>query len=98
MRMLLKWESGLEATNEAIRTGKIAELNELINKLTQPEAAYFCTENGRRTSYMFFDMSDTSQIPVIAEPLFQQLDAVVEFIPVMNEAELQAGLGQSLKS
>jgi hypothetical protein len=62
MRMLLKWESGLEATNEAIQTGKIAELNELINKLTQPEAAYFCTENGRRTSYTFFDMSDTSQI------------------------------------
>ncbi|MDQ4149369.1 MAG: hypothetical protein M3164_05170 [Actinomycetota bacterium] len=96
--MLLKWELGLDETNEAIQTGKIAEFNELLNRLTQPEAAYFCTENGRRTGYTIFDMADTSQIPVIAEPLFQQLSAKVEFIPVMNYDELQRGLTEALQS
>ncbi len=92
MRMLLKYELGLEATNEAIRTGKIAEINQLLDERTQPEAAYFGIENGRRTGYVFFDLSDPSQIPVIAEPLFQELSSKVEIIPVMNADDLQTGL------
>lgn len=92
MRMLLKWELGLEATNEAVRTGTMAEINEVLAASTQPEAAYLGTENGKRTGYIFFDLTDTAQIPVIAEPLFQQLNSTVEFIPVMNVDELQRGL------
>lgn len=92
MRMLLKWELGLHATNEAIRTGKMAAINEWLNKCIKPEAAYFGTENGKRTGYIFFDLNDPAQIPVIAEPLFQQLESTVEFIPVMNPDDLQRGL------
>lgn len=90
--MLLKYEFGLEAANEAIRTGKIAEINQALAERTQPEAAYVSTENGTRTGYVFFDLSDTAQIPVIAEPLFQQVNATVEFIPVTNVDDLQRGL------
>jgi len=54
MRMLLRYEFGLEAANEAIRTGKIAEINQALAERTQPESAYFSTENGKRTSYVFF--------------------------------------------
>jgi hypothetical protein len=71
MRMLLRWEIGLEAGNEAIRTGKIAELNRALMERVQPESAYFGTENGKRTGYFFFDLDDSARIPVIAEPLFQ---------------------------
>lgn len=92
MRMLLRWEAGLDATNEALRTGKMAEINQALAASTQPEAEYFSTENGKRTGYLFFDLTDTSQIPVIAEPLFQRLNANVEFIPVMNVDDLQRGL------
>jgi hypothetical protein len=92
MRMLLKWELGLRAANEAIRNGKMAALNEWLNGCIKPEAAYFGTENGKRTAYLFFDLDDPAQIPVIAEPLFQQLESTVEFIPVMNADELQRGL------
>lgn len=95
MRMLLKWELGLHATNEAIRSGKMATINEWLNECTKPEAAYFGTENGKRTAYIFFDLSDPAQIPVIAERLFQQLDSTVEFIPVMNADELQRGLADA---
>jgi hypothetical protein len=90
--MLLKWEIGLEAANEAIRTGKMAELNQSLMELIRPEAAYFGTEGGARTGYLFFDLVDPAQIPVIAEPLFQQLHSKVEFIPVMNSDDLQRGL------
>jgi hypothetical protein len=92
MRMLLRFELGLAATNELNRTGESEEVNRQLMDTTKPEAAYFGTENGRRTGYLVFDMVDSAQIPVIAEPLFQRMGATVEFIPVMNADELQRGL------
>ncbi len=93
--MLLKWESGLEATNEAVRSGTMEAINKTLAEQTQPEAAYFGTENGRRTACIFFDLADPALIPVIAEPLFQKLNSTVEFIPVMNTDELQRGLAEA---
>jgi hypothetical protein len=92
MRMLLRFELGLAATNELNRTGESEEVNRQLMDTTKPEAAYFGTENGLRTGYLVFDMVDSAQIPVIAEPLFQRMGATVEFIPVMNADELQRGL------
>jgi hypothetical protein len=94
MRVLLRFELGLTATNAAVRAGTIAEINERLAAATKPEAAYFGTENGRRTGYIVFDMVDSAQIPVIAEPLFQQAEATVEFIPVMNADDLRRGLAE----
>jgi hypothetical protein len=37
-------------------------------------------------------MIDSAHIPFIAEPLFQRMGAMVEFIPVMNADDLQRGL------
>lgn len=93
--MLLKWELGLEATNEALRNGTMEAINKTLAERTQPEAAYFGTENGRRTGYIFFDLADPALIPVIAEPLFRELNSTVEFIPVMNTEELQRGLAEA---
>jgi hypothetical protein len=47
-----------------------------------------------RTAVMVLDLKETSQIPELAEPLFQALDAQIEFTPVMNAQELQAGLAK----
>jgi len=92
MRMLLRFELGLAATNELNRTGESEEVNRQLMDTTKPEAAYFGTENGLRTGYLVFDMVDSAQIPIIAEPLFQRMGATVAFIPVMNADELQRGL------
>lgn len=92
MRMLLRFEMGLAAANELNRTGESDELNRQLMDSTKPEAAYFATDHGRRTGYLVFDMVDSAQIPVIAEPLFQRMGATVEFIPVMNADDLQRGL------
>ena len=62
MRMLLKFELGLAATNTAVRDGSIDEINKRLIASTNPEAAYFGTENGRRTGYIVFDMIDSAQI------------------------------------
>lgn len=95
MRMMLRYELGLAATNAALRDGTIAEINEHLAATTKPEASYFGTENGRRTGYIVFDMTDSAQIPLIAEPLFQRAEATVAFIPVMNDEDLQRGLSRA---
>jgi hypothetical protein len=61
----------------------------------KPEASYFYVENGKRTALYFFDLKDVSDIPVIAELFFMNINAEVDFVPVMNADELQAGMGKA---
>ena len=58
----------------------------------EPEAAYFWPENGERAGMIVFDMADKTQIPQIAEPLYMNVDAAVEFLPVMNANDLKEAL------
>jgi hypothetical protein len=92
MRTLLKYQIPVESGNEAIRSGKIAQINQTLMARIQPEAVYFFTENGLRSGFVVFDLDDPSHIPMIAEPLFQELNASVEFFPTMNADDLQKGL------
>ncbi|MGW1613209.1 hypothetical protein ACWCQZ_28010 [Streptomyces sp. NPDC002285] len=94
MRVLLKANLDTEKGNEAIRAGKLPQvIQELMQKI-KPEAAYFTTEQGMRTMFLFFDLEDPSQMPVIAEPLFFELGAKVDYTPVMNAEDVQKGLAQ----
>ena len=95
MRMLMKWRLGVAEASEVIRSGRMAEINKTLDELTKPEAQYFCTEGGTRTGYVFFDLADPSDIPPIAEPLFQELNATVEFFPAMNVAQLGDGIAKA---
>ena len=63
MRMLMKWTLGTREASEAIRSGRMADINKTLDELTKPEAQYFCTEGGTRTGYVFFDLADPSDIP-----------------------------------
>jgi hypothetical protein len=92
MRTLLKYQIAVEAGNQAVRSGKIAQVMDPLMGRLQPEAAYFFTENGKRAGFVVFDLEDPSQIPLIAEPLFQELNATVEFVPVMNQDDLQKAM------
>ena len=94
----MRWRLGVPETNEAIRSGRMAEINKRLDELTNPEAQYFCVEGGTRTGYVFFDLADPSDIPPIAEPLFQELNATVEFFPVMDAAQLGAGLTKASRA
>ena len=92
MRTLLKYQIAVEAGNEVIRGGKIAQVMDTLMGRLKPEAVYFFTENGKRAGFVVFDLEDPSQIPLIAEPLFQELNATVEFFPVMNQDDLQKAM------
>lgn len=94
MRMLLRVTLDVEAANHLIRENKIQDFMQARVQALKPEAAYFTADQGARTAYFFFDLKDTSQIPSIAEPFFQTLNANVEFLPVMNADDLRAGLEQ----
>jgi hypothetical protein len=89
---MLRWTVPVERGNEAIKDGSLARTLESLMEELEPEAAYFWPEAGERGGMMVFDMTDPSQIPQIAEPLFLNVDAAVEFAPVMNADDLKKAL------
>ncbi|SEQ69865.1 hypothetical protein SAMN04487983_1007120 [Streptomyces sp. yr375] len=94
MRMMLKASMDTEKANEAIRSGTLGKLIEESMAQIKPESAYFTTDHGKRTAYLFFDMEDSSQMPVLSEPFFLNLDAEISYTPVMNMEDVQRGLAQ----
>jgi hypothetical protein len=91
----MKIQMDTEAGNQAIVDGSLPKILEETLTTLKAEAAYFTSTDGMRTGYVVFDMQDSSQIPVIAEPLFQGLKAKLEFSPVMNQDDLRKGLEQA---
>ncbi|HVU90648.1 MAG TPA: hypothetical protein VHC23_00360 [Jatrophihabitans sp.] len=94
MRCLLKISIDTAAGNRAIADGTLPKLMDQLMEATKPEAAYFGTESGDRTAFIFFDYADASDMPMIAEPLFSALEARVSMIPVMNSDDLRKGLAR----
>ncbi|WP_435972057.1 hypothetical protein [Streptomyces sp. Qhu_M48] len=92
MRMLLKVQMDTQMSNEAIKQGTLEKTMEKAMAVIRPEAAYFTTENGSRTAYIFFDLAECADMPKTAEPFFLELGAKVTYTPVMNREDLARGL------
>ena len=84
--------------NAAVKDGTAgAKLKKIMDAL-KPEAAYFTELCGKRTAILVVNMSDTSQIPALAEPWFLTFEADVQFHPTMTPADLErAGLDKIAK-
>jgi len=94
MRVMARIRIPVESGNKAITDGSLpAAMREAADRW-HPEAMYFTTFDGQRTAYLVFEMSDTTDIPPFAEPLFSKLNAEVEVVPVMDGADLAKGLSQ----
>jgi hypothetical protein len=93
MHMMLKFKVPVEKGNQAFTDGSLASTIQSLIEELKPEAAYFSPDEGERSGFMVFDMTDAAQIPKIAEPLFKNLHAEIEFRPVMNADDLKRGLG-----
>ena len=92
MRMMLRFTLPVEKGNQAFKDGSLGKTEEaLMNKL-KPEAAYFSPMDGKRGGMMFFDLADASQIVEVVEPLFSNLNAAVDILPVMTGDDLRKGL------
>ncbi len=94
MRTMLRWTVPVEKGNETIKDGSLQQTIEKLAQELEPEAAYFWPEDGKRAGMMIFDMADPAEIPQIAEQLFLNLDAAVQFVPVMNVDDLQSALAK----
>jgi hypothetical protein len=92
MRTLLRATFDVEASNKAIIDGSLSKVFNSIMERIQPEASYFLANDGCRSCMMVFDLKDPSDIPVIAETFFHNLNAKVDFSPVMNAEDLKKGL------
>ena len=88
MRFLVKATIPVEAGNALVGDPNFGKRLEEITQDLKPEAVYFAIEGGQRTIYFVVNAADASQTPAIAEPLWLALNADVEFIPVMNQADM----------
>ncbi|WP_254920804.1 hypothetical protein [Blastococcus mobilis] len=90
--MMLRLQVPPEAGSEAMRSGRIGQIMQDLMDRLQPEAAYFHEQNGMRGASIVFDLESPALMPAIAEPLYQELGATVEFLPVMNMEDMQRAL------
>jgi hypothetical protein len=95
MRTMLKVQMAVEKGNQAVQNGTLAKVMDSVMHEFKPEAAYFYPESGKRTCLMVLDLKDPSQIPVLVERFFMELNAEVTLTPVMNAEDLKQGLEAS---
>jgi hypothetical protein len=97
MRMMLKFTLPIDKGNSAVNDGALGGIMESVMGKLKPEAAYFTPMDGKRGGVLFFDITEPSQIIEAVEPLFLNLNASVEIVPVMNGDDLRKGLGKIAK-
>ncbi|TDD74569.1 hypothetical protein E1293_29310 [Actinomadura darangshiensis] len=89
---MLKAHLDTKVSNETLRSGRLPEIMRSLMEALDPEAAYFGPCEGGRACTIVFDMQDSSALPAITEPLFQDLGAKIEIQPVMTREDLEKGL------
>ena len=87
--MILKVSIPVETGNAGIRSGKLQSTIQKCLADLKAEASYFTEDEGLRTIYIFFDMTDSSQLPAVAEPWFMGFNARITVRPAMNLDDLQ---------
>jgi hypothetical protein len=89
MKYLVKVTLPSEAT-KAIRDGSILEKMQRIFNDMKPEAAYFVTENGRRTQYIVVNADDAKPLPYLAEPWWLMFNADVDILPAFTLQDMES--------
>ena len=97
MRMMMKVSIPVEAGNRGVKEGILPRTFLGFVEQMKPEACYFTTEGGKRTAYLFFDLADPTMMPAAAEPFFANLNAGVDWSPVMNLEDMKAGVEKAMK-
>lgn len=92
MRFLVRAQIPTEAGNKMVKNPKFIQNIEDYIKKVNAEAAYFFEAGGDRTFAFIVNMDSTDVMASIAEPLFQDYGAKVEFHPVMVLEDLKKAL------
>ena len=94
MRFLVRAQISTDAGNRIVTNPKfIQNLEDYIKKINA-EASYFFEAVGDRTFAFIVNLESADMIPSVAEPLFQDFGAKVEFHPVMVFEDLKKALEQ----
>lgn len=94
MRMFLKVQMEVAAANRAIKDGSLAKIVQDFTDAAKPDGVWFTALDGKRTMVAVFDLMATSDMPRLAEPFFDGLNASFELAPAMDLADLQAALSK----
>jgi hypothetical protein len=89
---MLKVTMDVDASNEAVKDGRLGKVMKQTMERWKPEAAYFTAVDGCRGGYIVFDLKEPSDIPSICEPFFQELGARIELVPVMTPDDVMKGV------
>jgi hypothetical protein len=92
MRTMLKVQMDVEASNAAIKSGRLGEVLAATMERLKPEAAYFTAVDGCRGGFIVFDLQHPSDIPSICEPFFLEFNAKVDLVPVMTAEDVKKGV------
>jgi len=90
--MMIKFALPVEASNAAIRTGKLQKIFQQLAEDLKPEAGYCFLSGGERSGFFVVDIRESSQVAEIAERLFFGVNAKIELVPVMTADDLRKGL------
>ena len=93
MRFLVRALIPTEAGNKMVKDPKFMQNLEDYMKKVKPEASYFFEIGGDRTFAFIVNIDSVDMIPSVAEPLFQDIGAKVEFHPVMVFEDLKKAIG-----
>jgi hypothetical protein len=74
MRFLLRVSLPVEAGNVSAKKDGFAAIQTILSS-QKPEAAYFLTEDGKRTGLLILNLEDSFQMAEFAEPWFLALNA-----------------------
>jgi hypothetical protein len=89
MRMLLNVKFCTETFNKAVRDGSVGQKIRRLLEDTKPEAVYFIEEDGKRSAIMIVEVTEPSQVPVLAEPWFLIFNADVSLRVAMTPEDVQ---------
>lgn len=92
MRFLVRAQIPTEIGNKMVKNPEfLQELENYIHKV-KAEASYFFEAAGDRTFVFIVNIESAEMIPSIAEPLFQDIGAKVEFHPLMLFEDLKKAI------
>jgi len=94
MRFLVRAQISTDVGNRIVKNPKFIQNLEHYIKKVNAEASYFFEAGGDRTFVFIMNLESADMIPSVAEPLFQEFGAKVEFHPVMVFEDLKKALEQ----
>jgi hypothetical protein len=90
-RFLVRATISVAAGNEQKTNPALAGRLQRALRWVDADDYYFVIENGKRCIYFMLTVAGTHEVPKIAEALWLGLDAEVEFLPAISQADFERG-------